>query len=124
MGSKKIPIADSQSPLSANPFAGLEMAGLPMGPADSEIGDPKPKAPKPRVVLRREKAHRGGKAVIVVGRIPTHFSPVEIESFARRAKQACGCGGTVSGREIELQGDDPERVRRFFTGEGFQVDGV
>jgi len=75
-------------------------------------------------VLRREKSQRGGKTVVVVSDFATHFSVAELETFARRAKQACGCGGTVAGREIELQGDDPAGVRRFFEAEGFRVDGV
>jgi len=121
--SKKIPVSQSQSPLSANPFASLEIsADLPPGPEQTSV--PKPQGPRGRVVLRREKSQRGGKTVIVVGDFASHFTADDLETFARKAKQSCGCGGTVSGREIELQGDDPARVRRFFEGEGFRVAGV
>jgi len=121
---KKIPVSQSQQPLAANPFAALELSGLPEGPSESKIQNQKSKMPPGRVVLRREKSQRGGKAVVVVGDFAAHWSAEEIAELARRAKQSCGCGGTVAGREIELQGDDPARVRRFFEGEGFRVAGV
>lgn len=135
--SKKIPVSQSQSPLSANPFASLEIsADLPSGPEESKLettacgrsrgeGDNREsKVPKGRIVLRREKSQRGGKTVVVVGDFASHFTADDLETFARKAKQSCGCGGTVAGREIELQGDDPAHVRRFFEAEGFRVAGV
>lgn len=121
---KKIPVSQSQQPLAANPFAALELSGLPEGPAESTTPNPKSKISPGRIVLRREKSQRGGKTVVVVGDFAAHWSAEEIMELARRAKQFCGCGGTVAGREIELQGDDPARVRRFFEGEGFRVAGV
>lgn len=125
MNSKKIPVSESQSPLATNPFASLAMDNLPPG----EDVPPSPASKraekkKPRVVLRKEKSQRGGKTVIVVGDLPTHLAPIEIENLARKAKQSCGCGGTVAGREIELQGNDPARIRRFLEGEGFLVAGI
>jgi translation initiation factor 1 len=121
---KKIPVSGDQQPLTANPFAALELAGLPVGP-DEPPATHRPSMQKAgRIVLRREKARRGGKTVIVVGEFAPHFTVEDIEDFARKAKQVCGCGGTVSGREIELQGDDPLRVRNFFEGEGFRVGGI
>lgn len=122
MSSKKIPVSESQQPLAVNPFAVLKMDGLP--PGESKIENRESKIRMGRVVLRREKSQRGGKTVVVVSDFATHFIPKELEDFARRAKQTCGCGGTVVGREIELQGDDPARVRRFFEAEGFRVAGV
>jgi translation initiation factor 1 len=122
---KKIPVSQSQSPLSANPFASLEIsADLPPGPEESQISNLKSQMPAGRVVLRREKSQRGGKTVVVVGDFAAHFTANDLEALARKARKSCGCGGTVAGREIELQGDDPARVRRFFEGEGFRVAGV
>lgn len=122
--SKKIPVSQSQTPLSVNPFAALRMDDLPPGKEALPPVSKRAGKKAPRVVLRKEKSQRGGKTVIVVGDLPTHFSLVEIENLARKAKQSCGCGGTVAGREIELQGDDPARVRRFLEVEGFRVAGV
>ena len=120
---KKIPVSAPQAPL-LSPFAGLNLENLPEGPA--EVSEPTAPASKKRhrIVLRRETSHRGGKTVVVVSQFPTHLSPPELENLARRAKQSCGCGGTLIGREIELQGDNPPRVRAFFEKEGFQVAGV
>lgn len=123
--SKKIPVSGLQSPLQ-NPFAALSSEGLPPG----EIVESKPAAPeaagkkKHRIVLRREKSNRGGKTVVVVSQLPTHLSPPELENLCRAARKGLGCGGALNGREIELQGDQTDRVRAFFEREGFIVGGV
>jgi translation initiation factor 1 len=122
VSSKKIPVSSAAQPLATNPFAALQMEGLPPG---QEIpAAPAPVAKHGRVVLRREKSQRGGKTVIVVADFASHFTIPDLERFAKKAKQSCGCGGTVAGREVELQGDDVARVRKFFEAEGFRVDGV
>jgi len=60
-----------------------------------------------RVVLRRETAHRGGKNVIVVDQFATHLPLSVIETIAKKIRVSCGCGGSVKGRIIEIQGDQP-----------------
>ncbi len=121
--SKKIPVSGPQAPMQ-NPFSALSSAGLPEGtPVTPEAPAPGAKK-KPRVVLRREKSQRGGKTVVVVSQLPTHLSPPEIENLCRAARKGLGCGGTVADREIELQGDQVDRVRAFFEKEGFSVGGV
>jgi translation initiation factor 1 len=117
--SKKIPVSAPQPPLQS-PFAALESAGLPEGPPQPTRHQPRKKA---RIVLRREKAQRGGKTVIVVSELPTHLSPPEIAALGREARKVLGCGGSVHGRELEIQGDQPERVRAHFEALGFQVTG-
>ena len=111
-----------------NPFAALESAGLPAGPADAAPTLPPGEVPKPskfgRVVLRREKAHRGGKTVIVVDDFAPNIGMKYIEGLAGRLKAACGCGGTVKDRTIEVQGDQPARIRALLEQEGFRVAGV
>lgn len=77
-----------------------------------------------RVVLRREKAHRGGKTVIVIDDFATHLPLSIIETVARKVRAACGCGGTVKDRRVEIQGDQPAKVRDVLAAEGFQVAGV
>lgn len=112
-----------------NPFAALEATGLPEGksiPATSpaqESGVPKP-SKFGRVVLRREKAHRGGKTVIVIYDFAPNIGLPYIESLAGKLKGACGCGGTIKDREIEIQGDQPGRIRALLEAEGFRVAGV
>jgi len=77
-----------------------------------------------RVVLRRETAQRGGKTVIVIHDFATHLPVSVIEATAKKVRSACGCGGTVKGRTIEIQGDQAGKIRAFLEGEGFQVAGV
>ncbi len=111
-----------------NPFAALDASGLPPGPAERPQ-PPSPSQPyKPaklgRVVLRREKAHRGGKTVIVIHDFAPHIGGRYLESLAGMLKSACGCGGTVKDRAIEIQGDQPARIRALLEQEGFRVAGV
>ena len=77
-----------------------------------------------RVVLRRETAHRGGKTVIVVDQFATHLPLSVIETIAKKIRVSCGCGRSVKGRTIEIQGDQPDRVRAVLEQEGFKVAGV
>lgn len=77
-----------------------------------------------RVVLRKERAHRGGKTVIVIDDFATHLPLAVIERVAKSVRAACGCGGTVKGRSVEIQGDQPDKVRAALEAEGFQVGGV
>ena len=122
MKQHRIPVSPANEGIQS-PFASLEIEGLPAGPPDA-----KPPAEKPlacgRVVLRREKARRSGKTVVVVSGFADSIPLCRIEELAKNARHLCGCGGTVRNREIELQGNQPERVRQFFHQEGFQVAGV
>ena len=77
-----------------------------------------------RVVLRRETARRGGKSVIVVDDFASHIGADLIEELSRKLRKSCGCGGAVKGRRIELQGDQPEKIRALLETEGFRVAGV
>lgn len=77
-----------------------------------------------RVVLRRETAHRGGKTVVVIDEFATHLPASVLESLAKKLRQTCGTGGTVRGRAIEIQGDQPAKIRALLEAEGFQVAGV
>ena len=121
--SKKIPVSGPQAPLQ-NPFAALSSEGLPEGEIVETEAAPTGGKKKPRIILRREKSNRGGKTVVVVSQLPTHLSPPEIENLCKAARKGLGCGGSVHNREIELQGDQTDRVRAFFEKEGFQVGGV
>jgi translation initiation factor 1 len=113
-----------------NPFAALDNSGLPPETAPSlpTHNHPNQAVPKSskfgRVVLRREKAHRGGKTVIVVYDFAPNIGGAYIESLAGKLKAACGCGGTTRDRTIEIQGDQPDRIRELLETEGFRVAGV
>jgi translation initiation factor 1 len=118
----RIPLNQPQGGL-GNPFAGLESGGLPDGPAPAPAAAAKP-AKLGRVVLRKEKSGRGGKTVIVVDDFATHLPLTFLETLARKLRNSCGCGGALKGRLIELQGDQPARIREVLVAEGFQVAGV
>ena len=113
-----------------NPFDALDSTKLPAGETTSiaPAQDKSNIAAKPsklgRVVLRREKAHRGGKTVIVIHDFAPNISYSYIETLAGKLKAACGCGGTTRERIIEIQGDQPGRIRALLEQEGFRVAGV
>lgn len=113
----------------SNPFAALNLTGLPAGetvpcPAPANAGEVAKPSKFGRVVLRREKAHRGGKTVIVIHDFAPNIGQRYIESLAGKLKATCGCGGTTREREIEIQGDQPGRIRALLEAEGFRVAGV
>jgi translation initiation factor 1 len=120
--SKRISLNPTRDGL--NPaFAALQLDGLPPGPEPQPVVAAQSKVKAGRVVLRREKAHRGGKTVLVVDGFGEQHSEEAIEALGKRLKSGCGCGGTVRGRTLELQGDQPSRVRAFLEAEGFHVAG-
>ena len=104
-------------------FAKLALDGkdLPPGPA--------PESPQTiwkmgRVILRKETARRGGKTVIVIDDFASHLPVSVIEKIGKTLRQTCGCGGTVKGRSLEIQMDQPMRIRCVLEAEGFEVAGV
>jgi translation initiation factor 1 len=124
--------AEAARPLLNAAFSGLDLPNLPAAPEAPPLPTGKA-APSivperlwkmGRVVLRRETAHRGGKTVIVVHDFATHLPSSVIEAVAKKIRAACGCGGTVKDRAIEIQGDQPARIRATLEAEGFQVAGV
>ena len=107
----------------------LDLGKLPAGPSEAEVvleeGGVEKRAKKMgRVVLRREKAHRGGKTVIVIEGFGEHLGDAEIAGVGKRLRVGCGCGGKVEGRVVEIQGDGVGRVREWLMGEGFEVGGI
>ncbi len=110
---------------SINPFANLNLPDLPPGPVDKRTeGSPQKLWKMGRVTLQRETAHRGGKTVIVIKDFATHLPISVIENVAKRVRSACGCGGTVKDKRIEIQGDQPAKIRAVLEAEGFEVKGV
>ena len=106
-------------------LAGLDLAGLPAGPEPAPPAESPPAVWKMgRVILRRETARRGGKTVIVIHDFATHLPGSVIETVAKKIRAGCGCGGAVKDRTIEIQGDQPAKIRAVLEAEGFQVAGV
>ena len=119
--SDKISTDGGQS-LGSNPFAALNPSGLPAKPVapianpQSEVRNQKNRG---RVDIKRTTAGRGGKTVTLV----TGFVGIglpEKESLAKKMRNACGCGGTVKDGEIEIQGDQREKIAQILTDAGFR----
>ncbi len=122
----RIQLNAADAPLTVNPFADLKISATEIERQNKEgtislFPDENRRSAKSRVILRRETAHRGGKVVIVVTAFPEAISVEEISALARELRIACGAGGTMRGREIEIQGDQVARIRAFFEGKGFRV---
>ena len=123
---KRVEINPAQQGLAG---LGSALDGLNLGPLPAAPAGPKPVQSQQarrlgRVVLRRETAHRGGKAVVVIHHFPPEVTLAQMEALAKRLRQALGTGGTLKERTIEMQGDQPAKVRAFLEKEGYQVAGV
>jgi translation initiation factor 1 len=119
-GEGKISTEGGQS-LGSNPFAGLSGAGLPSRPQSAPLPLKKdmPARNRGRVDIKRTTAGRGGKTVTLV----TGFVGIglpEKESLAKKMRNACGCGGTVKDGDIEIQGDQREKIAQILTDAGFR----
>lgn len=129
--SGKIPTDGGQG-LGQNPFGALSGIGLPAGAKASEGKPGAPHSAVPpaskkdtpaknrgRVDIKRTTAGRGGKTVTLV----TGFAGIglpEKESLAKKMRNACGCGGTVKDGDIEIQGDQRDKIAQILTEAGFR----
>ena len=107
-------------------LSGLDLGPLPPAPEPAKPAAAESSKPKKlgRVVLRRETAHRGGRTVIVIHDFPPALTKPALEDLARDLRHAVGTGGTLRERTIEMQGDQPAKIRAFLEKLGFQVAGV
>ena len=89
-----------------NPFGKLQAAreALPEGPKRIEK---EPKGPA-RAVVRMERKGRAGKEVTVVEQLG--LPERQLEVWLKALKQSLGCGGTVEGATLVLQGDQRDRL--------------
>jgi translation initiation factor 1 len=72
-------------------------------------------------MLRLEKKGRAGKGVTVVAGLPRNLA--FLEGLAKELKRACGCGGSVVGDSVEIQGDQRARVRALLQAKRWLVKG-
>lgn len=96
-----------------SPFAALENLRdqLPVGEVAPTI-KPEPRGPA-RAVVRLEKKQRRGKEVTVIEKLGLQTN--ELETWCKQLKQTLGCGGTVEGDAIVLQGDFRQRLPDVLT---------
>jgi translation initiation factor 1 len=69
-----------------------------------------------RAVVRIERKGHGGKDVTVVEQLG--LNERDLERWMKSFKQSLGCGGSVEGGSILLQGDHRERLRQLLTERG------
>jgi translation initiation factor 1 len=100
-----------------SPFAKLEGLRDQLPPGKAPAEKPAPKGPA-RAVIRMERKQRGGKEVTVVDKLA--LPPAELEKWCRELKQALGCGGSVDGELIILQGDLRQRLPAVLSARGVQ----
>lgn len=100
-----------------NPFASLEKlrADLPAGPAPKPEVKPVAKGPA-WAVVRMERKGRGGKEATIIEKLG--LKPAALETWCKELKQALGCGGSVDGDSIVLQGDLRQRLPAVLTAKG------
>jgi translation initiation factor 1 len=120
----------------ASPFAGLEAlrGSLPSRPeattgatttaasgattataTGAATTPPRPNGPA-RAVVRMERKGRGGREVTVVDKLG--LRPAELETWCKALKQTLGCGGSVEGDMIMLQGDLRTRLPAVLAARG------
>jgi translation initiation factor 1 len=116
-------LTDGGQSLGQNPFGELSASGLPS--PSSPVGgvQPTPRVEQPRnrgrVDIKRTTAGRGGKTVTLVTGF-VGISLPEKESLCKSMRSACGCGGTVKDGEIEIQGDQREKIAAILSEAGFR----
>lgn len=96
-------------------FAALEKlrAQLPVGNVPPAKPAPVEKPGPARAVVRLERKHRRGKEVTIVEKLG--LAPAELERWCRDLKQTLGCGGSLEGDAIVLQGDFRKRLPDVLT---------
>ena len=117
----------SLSDFGSNPFASLDVQGLPEAlPApkremkvfvkqeESNLGK------GIRLEIRREKSGRGGKTVTTVRGIPPALGKETKDKLLKQMKSSLGTGGTWAGLEMELQGDRRAEVWEWLRAMGFR----
>lgn len=124
----RIPTHQNQSPLDNNPFANLDISNINLTD-ERLLPAQKPSIPlsqsstsiplkKGRVDLRREKAGRGGKTVTVLEGIT---NPDDRRDLLKSLQKLCGCGGTIKGDAIEIQGDKRDEMEQALKDQGYRV---
>jgi len=70
----------------------------------------------PKLVVRRERKGHGGKTATRIEGLTG--SSRELEEAVRDVKRALGCGASIEGRDVVVQGDQGERLLAFLAERG------
>jgi translation initiation factor 1 len=77
-----------------------------------------PKGPA-RAVVRLERKQRRGKEVTVIEKLA--LPPKQLDEWCSKLKQQLGCGGSVEGDAIVVQGDFRKRLPELLTAMGVRA---
>lgn len=113
-----------------NPFEALAALGnLPTGPEVPQNPAPlsatktsqrgQKNLNRGRVDIIRQTAHRSGKGVTIAKNFVGIGLP-EKQALAKLMQKACGVGGTVKDGNIEIQGDNREKMKHILIEAGFK----
>ena len=69
--------------------------------------------------LHRESKGRGGKAVTLIKNLT--LTPADLKILAKKLKAACGSGGTVKDGNIEIQGENRQKIAEALEKLGYKV---
>jgi translation initiation factor 1 len=90
------------------------------GRAESALEPERAASPPPariaRAVVRLERSGRGGKEVTVIEHLG--LTPGERDAWLKALKAALGCGGSVEGEALTLQGDQRTRLPKLLAARG------
>ena len=118
MSKKKAPTPTPEREAFNAPFVGLGSLreSLPAAPVRPEPAAPTSARGPARAVVRYERKGRGGKEATLIEQLA--LSPRERAEWLLAMKQALGCGGTLEGEALVLQGDQRPRVRAWLEARG------
>lgn len=88
-------------------------------PASPQTHPAYPSAGRQTATVALDRKGRGGKVVTVVSGL--RHDPATLDALLKRLKQQCGAGGALKQGQIEIQGDQRERVASALTALGYGV---
>lgn len=78
-------------------------------------------APKGDGIVRIKRITKGKKGKGVSAIEGLELDPTALKALCSDLKKLCGCGGTVKGFEIEIQGDVREKLKAYLEQKGMKV---
>lgn len=96
------------------------VSGATAAPRSSPADTTGPSGPKPKLrpeVIKLRRERRGQHETIVCEGFPSHEP---LDDLVRDLRRACGTGGTVKGRAIEIAGDHRDTLAELLLARGYR----
>ena len=81
----------------------------------------KVQSPKGDGIVRIQKETKGRKGKVVCIVTGLDMEDAQLKLLAAQLKKVCGCGGAIKDGDIEIQGDNREKIKEFLTKQGHTV---